>query len=130
MPPSLTNLETRICVAGVVNDQDVLELRALIWQGGVPVNRAATQALFRMKDATLRGENSPDWLHLFVEAVADYLRTRASGPTSSSNNTGWLRRKIAIDAGLDEVEKALLAYLSDEGNSTDWSEFRGYTKAQ
>jgi hypothetical protein len=114
MNVALTILETRICAAGSIDDQDVAELRGLIWEGGESVSLTLVQALFRMKDATMLGDNAPSWVIVFVEAVADYLRNQTPAIHAAADS-GWHRRHIAADAGLDDLEKALHAYLADEG---------------
>jgi hypothetical protein len=37
------------------------------------VSRSEAEMLFRLKDATLGADNSPDWKRLFVQGVANYL---------------------------------------------------------
>lgn len=42
--------------------------------GPAAVTRYDAEMLFRIKDATLGGDNSPEWQQLFVDGVANYLR--------------------------------------------------------
>ncbi len=111
---ALATLEARISAAGCIKDQDVGELRALV---AVPVSRSNCQLLLRLKDAALQGNNAPGWVPYFVETVADHLRRQVQPVPPLAENISWHRRQIAADAGLDEVEKALHAYLADEGIS-------------
>lgn len=60
-----------------VDDIEVQLLRRLIFAGGgegaVIVGTQEADMLIRIKDATLRGQNAPGWLQLFVQALGNHL---------------------------------------------------------
>lgn len=53
-------------------------IRRLVFASGghgpAAVSRFDAEMLFRIKDATLGADNSPEWARLFVDGVANYLR--------------------------------------------------------
>lgn len=53
-------------------------MRRLVFASGgdgpAAVSRFDAEMLFRIKDATLDADNSPEWARLFVDGVANYLR--------------------------------------------------------
>lgn len=53
-------------------------MRRLVFASGghgpAAVSRFDAEMLFRIKDATLDAENSPEWARLFVDGVANYMR--------------------------------------------------------
>ncbi|WP_324261744.1 hypothetical protein U4960_00950 [Altererythrobacter sp. H2] len=53
-------------------------MRRLVFASGghgpAAVSRFEAEMLFRIKDATLAADNSPEWPRLFVDGVANYLR--------------------------------------------------------
>ena len=63
---------------GVVNSAEARLLRRLIFAPGsdrpAAVSRSEAEMLFRLKDASLAGDNAPDWKQLFVQGVGNYLR--------------------------------------------------------
>jgi hypothetical protein len=64
-------------VPGRIDDAEVALLRRLIFarasDAPAKVSRSEAELLFRLKDATLGADNSPDWQRLFVQGVANYL---------------------------------------------------------
>jgi hypothetical protein len=62
---------------GRIDDAEVALLRRLIFarasDGPAKVSRAEAEMLFRLKDATLEADNSPEWKRLFVQGIANYL---------------------------------------------------------
>lgn len=62
---------------GLIDDSEVALIRRLIFApaGDGPAIVSATEAemLFRLKDATLGKDNSPEWKKLFVQGVANHL---------------------------------------------------------
>ncbi len=63
---------------GVVNSAEARLLRRLIFAPGsdrpAAVSRSEAEMLFRLKDASLDGDNAPDWKQLFVQGVGNYLQ--------------------------------------------------------
>ena len=67
---------------GRIDDAEVSLLRHLVFApaGDAPakVSRAEAEMLFRLKDATLGADNSPEWQQLFVQGVANHLMAHQS----------------------------------------------------
>lgn len=67
--------------AGNVNATEAALLRRAIFapasERPAAVGRKEAEMLFRLKDATLDGENAPEWKQLFVQGVANYLQGHA-----------------------------------------------------
>lgn len=82
MDCELSDLVGRLVQAGEVSDGDVLALRRLIFAGGGEgasiVGAREADMLFRIKDATLRGDNAPGWLPLFVQGVGNHLMAHSN----------------------------------------------------
>lgn len=62
---------------GRIDDAECALLRRLVFAGGgdgpARVSQSEAEMLFRLKDATLKAENSADWQRLFVQGVANHL---------------------------------------------------------
>ena len=62
---------------GYIDDSEVALIRRLIFapagDGPAIVSKAEAEMLFRLKDATLGKQNSPEWKKLFVQGVANHL---------------------------------------------------------
>lgn len=69
-------------VAGRIDDSKVALIRRLIFapagDGPARVSGAEAEMLFRLKDATLGGDNSPEWKRLFVQGIANHLMAQQS----------------------------------------------------
>jgi hypothetical protein len=69
-------------VAGRIDDAEVALIRRLIFapagDGPAKVSAAEAEMLFRLKDATLGANNSPEWKKLFVQGVANHLMAHQS----------------------------------------------------
>lgn len=63
---------------GNVTDGEERLLRRMIFASGsdrpAAVSQCEAELLFRLKDATLGAENSPEWKRLFVQGVGNYLQ--------------------------------------------------------
>jgi hypothetical protein len=74
---ALKDLEQTVLDDGCVNDREASLIRRLIFApaGDAPakVSQAEAQMLFRMKDACLKADNSPEWKKLFVQGIANHL---------------------------------------------------------
>ncbi|WP_225205203.1 hypothetical protein [Novosphingobium huizhouense] len=64
--------------AGSIGAAECALLRRMIFAGGgsgpAQVTRSEAEMLFRIKDATLDGDNAPCWERLFVQGVANFLQ--------------------------------------------------------
>ena len=69
-------------VPGRIDDAEVVLIRRLIFapagDGPAKVSAAEAEMLFRLKDATLGKDNSPEWKKLFVQGVANHLMAHQS----------------------------------------------------
>lgn len=164
---------------GTVEEAEVALLRRIFFasgsDGAAIISDAEASALFRIKDATLRGDNTPSWQRLFVQLIANHLMAHQTynalsieranelerfiddnlpnvgrflgrmeaalakpsnvanalriedGEAASSHDGAvdksraitadeahWLKLHIAGDGELDDIEKALLAFIIDE----------------
>jgi hypothetical protein len=67
---------------GRIDNGEVALLRRLIFapagDGPAKVSRAEAEMLFRLKDATVGADNSPEWKKLFVQGVANHLMAHQS----------------------------------------------------
>ena len=63
--------------AGAISASEVKLLRRIIFaqagDGALEVTAPEAEFLFRIKDATLGGDNAPEWKTLFVQAVGNHL---------------------------------------------------------
>lgn len=63
---------------GNVTEAEAGLLRRIIFAGGgdrpAAVGQREAEMLFRLKDATLTADNSPEWKRLFVQGVGNYLQ--------------------------------------------------------
>ena len=111
-----------------VDDAEVAMIRRLIFapasDGPAKVSATEAEMLFRLKDATLGQDNSPDWKKLFVQGVANHLMAHQSYEPSSAADemrpealvaeTDWLKRLYENNNARDEYEQALLDFLAGE----------------
>jgi hypothetical protein len=74
---ALHDLEQSVLGAKRVDDRQAALIRRLIFApaGDAPakVSEAEAEMLFRLKDATLGADNSPEWKKLFVQGVSNHL---------------------------------------------------------
>lgn len=65
-----------------IDDAEVSVIRRLIFapasDGPAKVSAAEAELLFRLKDATLGQDNSPEWKKLFVQGIANHLMAHQS----------------------------------------------------
>ena len=63
---------------GTITDAETRLLRRMVYAGGgdrpAGVSQREADMLFRLKDATLGANNSPEWKRLFVQGVGNYLQ--------------------------------------------------------
>jgi hypothetical protein len=86
---------------GRIDDAEVALIRRLIFaaagDGPAKVSKAEAEMLFRLKDATLNGENSPEWKKLFVQGVANHLMAHQSYEPSSPEEEMRLEKPYKAD---------------------------------
>ena len=127
--------------AGSINADEVKALRRILFaHGGPAISRADIEVLFRIKQATLDGDNAPEWETLFVDGASAYLLgfggiynlsdERSAELEDFLTHTGAaigdflnLAMRNAMDEGdiygllevdgtLDPLEKVLVAFLA------------------
>ncbi|MEK6637120.1 MAG: hypothetical protein AABY88_03450 [Pseudomonadota bacterium] len=88
-----------------VDAVEVELLRRLIFAGGgegaVIVGSEEADMLFRIKDATLQGDNAPTWLRLFVQGVGNHLMAHSDYRPLSREEM------VEFDTHLDEYVPSL-----------------------
>jgi hypothetical protein len=137
---------------GCVTAAEALLMRRVIFASGSErpggVSRSEAEALYRIKDAALGGDNAPEWQTLFVQGVANYIagftayeplsRERAAELESFVADTrssvggflGWVARaslrdnffETAADAFDGEPEGPDRAAQADEARRVDLEE--------
>jgi len=117
---TLASLKAAIIDDGVIDDDEIVMIKAVIYgQGGgsgEDVDRAEADFLFELNDACSGGDNCAAWEATFVEGVVHHLLTDDdSAGTLGAAEAEWLLGRIEGDGQVDEVERALLVRLGDEG---------------
>lgn len=86
---------------GRVDDAEAALLRRLIFaqasDGPAKVSRAEAELLFRIKDATIGADNSPEWKRLFVQGVANHLMAHQAYVTPSADEAARMDRPYAAN---------------------------------
>ncbi|HEV2594455.1 MAG TPA: hypothetical protein VGU01_04575 [Sphingomicrobium sp.] len=96
-----------------IEDSEAALIRRLIFapasDGPAKVSATEAEMLFRLKDATIGQDNSPEWKKLFVQGVANYLMAHQSyRPPSPSD-------EVRLEARYESRPfNHLLAHLHDE----------------
>jgi hypothetical protein len=128
---ALRDLEQTVLDEKCINDREVALIRRLIFApaGDAPakVSRAEAEMLFRLKDATLGAQNSPEWKRLFVQGVANHLMAHQDYDAPSRDEElrieqpykadpfGHVLSRLGRDvAGFREVEESLFGENEDE----------------
>lgn len=90
-----------------VDDAEVQLLRRLIFASGgedaAIVGIQEADMLFRIKDATLHGENAPGWMTLFVQGVGNHLLAHSDYRALSREDA--LRLNVAMDANTPSIAR-------------------------
>jgi hypothetical protein len=105
---------------GVIDAADVEIIRRLVYglggQQGIAISRTEAEFLFELNDATSGAPNAPAWRELFVKAITMYLLFAGESPDRVDEaEAHWLIAHIDADKAPDGNERALLAYLKQEG---------------
>ena len=87
---------------GRIDDAEVTLLRRLIFapasDGPAKVSKNEAEMLFRLKDATLDADNSPEWKRLFVQGIANYLMAHQAWVPLSGADQARLEEARPIEA--------------------------------
>jgi len=128
---ALQELEQSVVAAGRVDGSEVSLIRRLIFApaGDAPakVSKPEAEMLFRLKDATLGADNSPEWKKLFVQGLANHLMAHQDYTPPSRDEEMRLEQPYKADpfghvlsrlgsdvAGIREVEESLFGENQDE----------------
>lgn len=116
---SLRELVTRVIEDGVVDTEEVTEIRGVIYADTVIDTDEAT-ALFEINNAVTGNDNAPEWDDLFVEALTDYvLQDEVSPGSVDSEEAAFLIDQIGADGQTDALETRLLENIQAKATSID-----------
>ncbi len=100
---------------GHVSKAEADLLRRLLFASGsdrpAGVSRAEAEALFRIKDASLGGDNAPEWKQLFVQGVGNYLAGFTSGEALPRE------RAAELEAFMNDRRSSAAGFLARFGKS-------------
>jgi hypothetical protein len=106
-------------VPGAIDAADVEIIRKLVYglggQSGMAISASEAEFLFELQRATAAAANAPAWRDLFVKAITMHLLFAGPSPDLvDEQEAHWLLKQIRSD-GDHPNERALLAYLKQEG---------------
>lgn len=108
---NLKELKKSILADGVIDEQEVIQLREVLYADGI-IDKEEADFLFELNDAVSGKENHSSWEKLFVEAITSFLLDDETSPNEiDEEEAQWLIAKIQGDGQLDKTEKALLENL-------------------
>ncbi|MBV9511183.1 MAG: hypothetical protein JO303_12975, partial [Caulobacteraceae bacterium] len=107
---TLTEALTALDGKAVLDAEDALALRKILYGQGQPVTREEGDALFQLNaDA---GSLSPEWRALFIEAMTDYI-VRQEDPVGyvGEAQTAWLIEAVSRRRRVREDEVEMLIHV-------------------
>ena len=108
---TLNDLKVSILADGVIDEQEVKQLREVLYADGV-IDKEEAEFLFELNDAVSGKENHASWATLFIDAITSFLLEDETSPgVVDEDEAAWLLSKILGDGKLDELEAALLKNL-------------------
>tara|TARA_B110000977_G_scaffold40303_2_gene54218 strand:+ start:226 stop:603 length:378 start_codon:yes stop_codon:yes gene_type:complete len=111
---SLDKLKKEILADGIVDSNEVVEIRSVIYDDG-KIDSEEADFLFEINDAVSGKNNDSSWTTLFVEAITSYLLEDENSPGEIDDDEAtWLFDKINGDGQIDEIEKQLLLNLKSK----------------
>jgi hypothetical protein len=111
---SLDKLKKEILADGIVDSNEVIEIRSVIYDDG-KIDSEEADFLFEINDAVSGKNNDSSWTTLFVEAITSYLLEDENSPGEIDDDEAtWLFDKINGDGQIDEIEKQLLLNLKSK----------------
>ncbi|MBY6127399.1 hypothetical protein KUW15_01585 [Qipengyuania aquimaris] len=103
--------------AGNVNETEARLLRRAIFapasERPAAVGRGEAEMLFRIKDATIGGNNSPEWKRLFVQGVANYLQGYSDANAQISRE-----RAAELQAFMNDTNHGVGSFLMRVGKTS------------
>lgn len=110
----LNELKKSILADGVIDEQEVKQLRAVLYADGI-IDKEEAEFLFELNDAVSGNENHASWKTLFVEAITSFLLEDEMSPgVVDEDEAKWLLAKIEGDGKLDDIEVSLLNNLKSK----------------
>ncbi len=74
---AMRRIETAVRADGKVGETEAGQLRRILFaaggDGALAVSQSEAEALWRIKDACLKGDNCPEWKRLFCQAVGNHV---------------------------------------------------------
>lgn len=114
---NLKELKKSILADGVIDEQEVIQLREVLYADGI-IDKEEADFLFELNDVVSGKENHSSWEKLFVEAITSFLLEDATSPNEiDEEEAQWLIAKIQGDGQLDKTEKALLENLKKQSKN-------------
>lgn len=110
----LFELKKSILADGVIDEQEVKQLREVLYADGV-IDKEEAEFLFELNDAVSGKENHSSWEVIFVEAITSFLLEDETSPgVVDEEDANWLLAKIQGDGKLDNIELTLLKNLKSK----------------
>jgi len=106
----LNELNKSILADGVIDEQEVKQLREVLYADGV-IDKEEAEFLFELNDAVSGKENHLSWETLFVDAITRFLLEDETSPGVVDEEAKWLLAKIQSDGKLDNIELTLINNL-------------------
>ena len=112
---ALGRIEDSTSADGKVGDEEAGQLRRILFasggDGALSVSAGEAEALWRIKDKCLKGENGPGWKQLFCQAVGNHLMAFSSyRPLERSE-------AARLDAWVNDRSSSVLGFIGRMGGS-------------
>ncbi|GHT70502.1 hypothetical protein AGMMS50239_38970 [Bacteroidia bacterium] len=108
---TLNELKDSILADGVIDENEVKQLRKVLYADGV-IDKEEAEFLFELNDAVSGKTNHSSWETLFVTTITKFLLDdKVPQGEIDDEEALWLLNKILKDGQLDKTEKALLNNL-------------------
>lgn len=105
---NLSNLKQSILADGIIDEQEVKQLREVLYEDGV-IDKDEAEFLFELNDAVSGMDNHESWSLLFIEAITSFVLDDDISPGKVDEaEADWLISKINADGKIDDLEMRLL----------------------
>lgn len=105
---TLEELKTSVLEDGVIDAEEVKEIREVIYADG-KIEKDEAEFLFALNDAVTGQQNHSSWKELMVEAISSYMLDDATSPNEVDDDEAeWLIAHVQGDGQIDEIERAIL----------------------
>jgi uncharacterized membrane protein YebE (DUF533 family) len=114
---NLNILKKSILADGVIDEQEVKQLREVLYADGI-IDKEEAEFLFELNNAVSGKKNHENWETIFIEAISSFLLDDETSPgVVDENEAKWLIEKIQGDGVIDGIELALLHHLKLKAKS-------------